>query len=588
MGNGVGDARAARDGQELGAEADETARGHNELHAHPAGAVVAHPVHTALASREKLGDRAEVLLRCVDGEVFEGLVNFSIHLLDDHLRLADRELEAFPAHLLDEDGEGQFSTSLHLPGVRATDVHELDRDVTDELAVQAILDHPRSELVTLDLADHRRGIGADGHRDGRVVDRDGRQGPNVVRVGEGLTDRDVFETGNGDDVARACRVGREAIERPRDKELGDAHVMNAAVVLDPRDRLALLDMTVEDPEQREATEERRCIEVGDVRLQGMLVVVGRGRNVLEDRVEQRLEVVVVGQSAVLRLVPAGGAVTTGRVDDRDVEDRVEIEVRVLVGHVARKAEEQVLALGDDLVDAGIRAVRLVDEQDDGKVGFERLTQHETGLRQRAFARVDEQHDAIHHGQAALDLPTEVGVAGGVDHIDGDRAVCGVDARVGDGGVLGQDGDALFALEVVRVHGALFEMRVGSEGIRLAEHGVDKRRLAVVDVRDDGDVAQVITGGNSHRYTSLKKIRLESEREGQRNFTGEFHGRQNHVSGALQRTSLPRRVKCPGYLALTGPQSQIFQSRFGVSGDGATPDTRLSTAVTDGNWYSGTP
>ena len=110
----------------------------------------------------------------------------------------------------------------------------------------------------------------------------------------------------------------------------------------------------------------------------------------------------------------------GGVDDRHVEDRVEVEVGHVVGHVARETEQQVLALGDDLVDARVGTVGLVDEQDDRQPGLERLAQHEAGLRQRALARVDEQHDAVDHREAALDLAAEVGVTGGVDDVDRDR------------------------------------------------------------------------------------------------------------------------------------------------------------------------
>ena len=58
----------------------------------------------------------------------------------------------------------------------------------------------------------------------------------------------------------------------------------------------------------------------------------------------------------------------------------------------------------------------------------------------------------------------------------------------DGGVLGEDGDAALALELVRVHDALGDGLIGAEGAGLAEHGVDEGGLAVVDVGDDGDVA----------------------------------------------------------------------------------------------------
>ena len=98
------------------------------------------------------------------------------------------------------------------------------------------------------------------------------------------------------------------------------------------------------------------------------------------------------------------------VDDREVEG-------VLAVVLVEQVEEQLVGLVDDLGDAGVGAVDLVDDQDDGQVGVQRLAEHEAGLRQRTLAGVDEQHDAVDHRQAALDLATEVGVAGGVDDVD---------------------------------------------------------------------------------------------------------------------------------------------------------------------------
>ena len=59
----------------------------------------------------------------------------------------------------------------------------------------------------------------------------------------------------------------------------------------------------------------------------------------------------------------------------------------------------------------------------------------------------------------------------------------------DRGVLGEDRDALLALEVGRVHDPVDDLLAGAERAGLAEHGVDEGGLAVVDVGDDGDVAQ---------------------------------------------------------------------------------------------------
>ena len=387
------------------------------------------------------------------------------------------------------------------------------------------------------------------------------QRADVVGVGDRLADRDVLDAGDGDDVARRRGLGRVAVERAGLQQLGDAHVRVRAVVAHPGDGLALLDGAREDAQQRDAAEERRRVEVRDPRLQRRLVVVLGRRDVLEDRVEQRLEVVVVGERAVLRLVPARGAVATRGVDDGEVEQRVDVEVGHVVVQVARQREQQVVALLDDLVDAGIRAVGLVDQQDDGELRFERLAQHEPGLRQRTLARVDQQHHAIHHRQAALDLAAEVGVAGGVDDVDGHRAVGRVDALVADGGVLREDRDALLALEVVRVHGPLLHVLVRAEGVGLAQHGVDERRLAVVDVGDDRDVAQVGAGGGCHGSTSRRRMGLEPDERGQTSQSS----RSAPVRPWPRSASSPRRSR----------------TRPAPAGERVTPLTSAETAVTVG-------
>jgi hypothetical protein len=157
---------------------------------------------------------------------------------------------------------------------------------------------------------------------------------------------------------------------------------------------------------------------------------------------------------------------------------------VVLGEVqlVGQLEQQLQALVDDLADAGVRAVGLVDHEHDGQPGGEGLAEHEARLRQRALGRVDEQQDAVHHGQAALDLAAEVGVARGVDHVD--RGAVPLDR-----GLLREDRDALLALQVAGVHHPVDRLGAPAEGAGGAEHGVDQRGLAVVDVGDDGDVPQ---------------------------------------------------------------------------------------------------
>ena len=57
-------------------------------------------------------------------------------------------------------------------------------------------------------------------------------------------------------------------------------------------------------------------------------------------------------------------------------------------------------------------------------------------------------------------------------------------------MLGPDGDAALALQVVAVHHPLFDALVVAEDVGLTEDRVDQGGLAVIDVGDDGHIADV--------------------------------------------------------------------------------------------------
>jgi len=156
------------------------------------------------------------------------------------------------------------------------------------------------------------------------------------------------------------------------------------------------------------------------------------------------------------------------------------KIQLLLGRV--EIDEQVVDFVEDFLNARVRPIDLVDDDHRRQPPFERLPEHETRLRQRAFRRVDEQQHAVDHRERAFDFTAEIRVAGRVDDIDEHVLVV-------DGGVLRQDGDAALALEVVAVHYAIDHPLVGAEDSALMQHRVDERRLAVVDVGDDRDVSK---------------------------------------------------------------------------------------------------
>ena len=274
---------------------------------------------------------------------------------------------------------------------------------------------------------------------------------------------------------------------------------------------ALLQGAVVDAQQGETAQERRGVQVGDVGLQRHVLVVGGAGNAVQDGLEQGLEV-LGGQLAVTGVLQGALAGLGGGVDDGDVHEGVHVDVDALVHEVLAQRQEQVGRLGDDLFDARVGAVNLVDDDDDGQVGLEGLTQHEAGLRERALGGVNHEDDAVHHRQAALDLAAEVGVTGGVDDVDDDAVLeaqgLSGGAGVVDGSVLGENGDALLALQITGVHDALaglFDRVALRERSGLPEHCVNQRGLAMIDVCDDGDISQV--GPRGHMWTPQMWIQI---------------------------------------------------------------------------------
>ena len=210
------------------------------------------------------------------------------------------------------------------------------------------------------------------------------------------------------------------------------------------------------------------------------------RNVLEDSVEERRQ---VGAGCALR--KRRPAVQARGVDHREVE--------LLLGRA--ELVEQVEGGVDDVVLARARPVDLVDDDDRLQPERECLLGDEARLRHRPFDRVDEEKHRVDHRQHALDLAAEVGVAGRVDDVD-------VGPLPFNGAVLGQDRDAALLLEVVRVHHPLGDFLVGAEGAALAQQLVDQRRLAMVDVGDDGDVsdlaghAEMLSGSGEGEWRAM--------------------------------------------------------------------------------------
>ena len=189
----------------------------------------------------------------------------------------------------------------------------------------------------------------------------------------------------------------------------------------------------------------------------------------DDQVEQRFDRAF-----------AGGGIVRG-----EARPAAGVDVRNLERVLRPEFLEEVQRFHQHVVRPGVGAVDLVDDDDRLEANFQGLGHHEAGLRAGAFEGVDQHQGAVGHPQHALDLAAEVGVAGGVDDVD-------LRSLVVEGDVLRENRDSAFALEVVGVKDAVaLELGV-AELSALLEEGVDEGGLPVVDVGDDGNIADVVT------------------------------------------------------------------------------------------------
>ena len=152
--------------------------------------------------------------------------------------------------------------------------------------------------------------------------------------------------------------------------------------------------------------------------------------------------------------------------------------------------EDVLDLHRVAVGVGGGEVDLVQRGDDLQVVLQRQVAVGQRLRLDPLGRVDDEDDALAGGQRPAHLVAEVDVAGRVDEVE--DVALPLDADV-----LRLDRDPPLALELHRVEVLLAHL-AGVDGAGDLEDAVRQRRLAVVDVGDDREVADPVeVHGRSH-------------------------------------------------------------------------------------------
>ena len=250
------------------------------------------------------------------------------------------------------------------------------------------------------------------------------------------------------------------------------------------DHLSGIEGSVHDSTHRQASQIVGGIEVRHQRLDGGIRVACRAWNRFEDEIQQRRETRVLGWDPDADHRPSFPG---DRRDDRELD----VVVRRL------QIEEELVDLVDDLLGSCVGPIDLVHHDHGREVAGQCLREDVSGLGHRPFGGVDEQQHTIDHRERPLDLAGEVGVTRRVDQVDGDALP--LDRRS-----LGENRDPALALLIVGVHHTFDRCLVRGEDAGGLEQAIDEGRLAVIDVRDQRDVAE---RGAGHGKTQRTRPRL---------------------------------------------------------------------------------
>ena len=450
-------------------EGDETA-GRDDIDKTGLPVLAGHGERLGRTSADKLHDRTGIFVRDVDLQILERLALDPIDDLGDDRRLGDLKLEAFPSHRLDQDREMKLSPSRDDEGFALRIDDEAHRDILLGFLIEAVGDLLGRQKLSF-LARKGRGVGSESHPHRRLVDTKGRKGLEMVVVADRLSDHDVRKAGDSADVPALDFLGLDAVQAVEGEELGDLELGRLSVQTDAGDLLAQTDRAPIDTADSDTADILVVIQKRRLELQALLRIGLGSGNGLDDRLEERIHARLLAFDI---LVERGGGVEGRSVDDR------ELQLVIIRAQIHEELQDFV----EGPFGIGSRTVDLVDDDDRLEVIGNRLLEDKAGLRHRSVEGIDKQTDAIDHVHDPLDLARKVGMPRSVDDVD-------LVALVIDTRGLGQDRDAALVLQGIGIHAASLDLLIVPEGTAGLEQGIDKGRLSVVDVGDDGNVSDFV-------------------------------------------------------------------------------------------------
>ncbi len=297
-----------------------------------------------------------------------------------------------------------------------------------------------------------------------------RLGGRIAGQGQGVADRRAVHVldrrGDPAHLARRQPAGNLALGREH------AHRVDLVVAAGGHDQqlVAGLDLALHHAHQRDHAQVVVEPGVDDQRLQLVGVARDRRRDAVDDRLQHLFH------------VQAGLGRHRYRVGGIDADHRLD--------------------LGLGAVGIGGGQVDLVEHRHHFQAHLDRGVAVGHGLGFHALGRVHHQQRALAGGQRTADFIGEVDVAGGVDEV---QVVGFAIARlVRQRHRLRLDGDATLALDRVVVQDLRFHFARGQAATDL-DDAVGQGGLAMVDVGDDGEIADVPHRIGRHKVAAARRV-----------------------------------------------------------------------------------
>ena len=197
----VESSRSFRVGEELVTVADESAGGNSEFHESAFVRRVYEVCHSSFSCRKFFGDDTSEHFVAFDVNVLDGFVFFAVDLFVDNGRSADAELEAFTPHLLDDDRHLKLAAPFDDDIIVRFGLFQPDRNVHQSLFVKSLLDFSELDVFSVTPC-QRTVVYRENHADCRFVDFDSRKCYRLIYRCDGVSDMDVFDSGENYDVSR--------------------------------------------------------------------------------------------------------------------------------------------------------------------------------------------------------------------------------------------------------------------------------------------------------------------------------------------------------------------------------------------------